>query len=96
MSSTLSDGRTVSVTGTTLPAWSAIPALTDVSGVGTYTTTVDVGKAWTAPMSHDSVTIAFKQHIGAGDALRTGAYSRTLTFTLSTTTPDDDAGRDPS
>jgi len=42
---------------------------------------------WTAPVSNDPVTIAFTQHIGANDALRTGAYSRTLTFTLSTTTP---------
>jgi hypothetical protein len=33
------------------------------------------------------VTINFRQSIGAGDALRTGAYSKTLTFTLSTTTP---------
>ena len=33
------------------------------------------------------VTIGFTQHIGATDALRTGAYSKTLTFTLSTTTP---------
>jgi hypothetical protein len=31
--------------------------------------------------------IAFKQSIGASDALRTGAYSKTLTFTLSTTVP---------
>ena len=43
--------------------------------------------AWTAPVSNDAVTIAFKQHIGATDALRTGAYSKTLTFTLSTTSP---------
>jgi len=43
--------------------------------------------AWTAPVSNDAVTITFKQHIGAGDALRTGSYSKTLTFTLSTTTP---------
>jgi hypothetical protein len=43
--------------------------------------------AWTAPTSNESVTIGFKQHIGATDALRTGSYSRTLTFTLSTTTP---------
>ena len=43
--------------------------------------------AWTAPVSNDPVTIAFKQHIDAGDALRTGTYSKTLTFTLSTTTP---------
>jgi hypothetical protein len=35
----------------------------------------------------DSVTLTFKQHIGASDALRTGAYGKTLTFTLSTTTP---------
>jgi hypothetical protein len=43
--------------------------------------------AWTAPVSNDAVTIGFKQHIGAGDALRTGSYSKTLTFTLSTTNP---------
>ena len=42
---------------------------------------------WTAPVSNDAVTVTFKQHIGATDALRTGAYSKTLTFTLSTTTP---------
>ena len=42
---------------------------------------------WAAPVSNDPVTIGFKQHIGATDALRTGAYSKTLTFTLSTTTP---------
>src|SRR5262249_22145352 len=43
--------------------------------------------SWSAPVSHDPVTIGFSQHIGANDALRTGSYSRTLTFTLSTTTP---------
>ena len=32
-------------------------------------------------------TVSFKQSIAANDALRTGAYSKTLTFTLSTTTP---------
>ena len=32
-------------------------------------------------------TIEFKQTIGANDALRTGTYSKTLTFTLSTTMP---------
>ena len=42
---------------------------------------------WTAPASNDAVTITFTQHIGATDALRTGSYSKTLTFTLSTTTP---------
>jgi hypothetical protein len=43
--------------------------------------------AWTAPVSNDPVTITFNQHIGATDALRTGPYSKTLTFTLATTMP---------
>ena len=30
---------------------------------------------------------SFEQAIGASDPLRTGSYSKTLTFTLSTTTP---------
>jgi hypothetical protein len=40
-----------------------------------------------APVSNDAVTLEFKQHIDANDALRTGTYSKMLTFTLSTTTP---------
>ncbi len=43
--------------------------------------------AYALPSSNDTVTIAFRQHIGVSQALRTGAYSKTLTFTLSTTTP---------
>ena len=43
--------------------------------------------SWTAPVSNDTVNIAFKQLIKANDPLRTGTYSKTLTFTLSTTTP---------
>jgi hypothetical protein len=43
--------------------------------------------AWTAPVSNDPVTLDFRQSIGAGDALRTGSYSKTFTLTLSTTTP---------
>jgi subtilase-type serine protease len=44
-------------------------------------------RTWSAPVSNDAVTITFRQAIGAGDALRTGTYSKTLTFTLSTTAP---------
>jgi hypothetical protein len=44
-------------------------------------------KTYSGPVSNDAVTIDFKQSIGANDALRTGAYSKTLTFTLSTTNP---------
>jgi hypothetical protein len=43
--------------------------------------------AWNGPTSNEPVTVTFKQAIGANDALRTGAYSQTLTFTLSTTNP---------
>ena len=43
--------------------------------------------SWTAPVSNDSVTIGMSQLINANDALRTGTYSKALTFTLSTTTP---------
>jgi hypothetical protein len=42
---------------------------------------------YAGPVSNDAVTVSFRQVIGANDALRTGAYSKSLTFTLSTTTP---------
>jgi hypothetical protein len=38
-------------------------------------------------VSNDAVALEFKQSIGANDPLRTGSYSKTLTFTLSTTQP---------
>jgi hypothetical protein len=43
--------------------------------------------AYAGPVSNDSVTLAFRQPIAAGDALRTGTYGKTLTLTLSTTEP---------
>jgi photosystem II stability/assembly factor-like uncharacterized protein len=42
---------------------------------------------WSAPVSNDAVSLLFRQPIASGDALRTGSYSKTLTFTLSTTSP---------
>ena len=42
---------------------------------------------YAGPVSNDAVTVSFQQAIGASDALRTGSYSKTLTFTLSTTNP---------
>jgi hypothetical protein len=42
---------------------------------------------YAGPASNDAVAVSFRQAIGASDALRTGSYSKTLTFTLSTTTP---------
>jgi hypothetical protein len=46
-----------------------------------------VVKTYAAPVSNDVVPVTFKQSIARTDALRTGAYSKTLTFTLSTTSP---------
>jgi hypothetical protein len=43
--------------------------------------------SWNGPVSNATAAIAFKQPIAATDPLRTGTYSKTLTFTLSTTTP---------
>ena len=58
-------------------------ALAAVGGSAAPTTL----KTWSAPTSNESVTINFRQSIGANEALRTGTYSKTLTFTLSTTNP---------
>ena len=42
---------------------------------------------YAGPVANDAVSLKFRQHISANDALRTGSYSKTLTFTLSTTEP---------
>ena len=44
-------------------------------------------KSYDGPVSNDTVAVTFTQAIGASEALRTGTYSKTLTFTLSTTQP---------
>jgi X-Pro dipeptidyl-peptidase len=44
-------------------------------------------KTYSGPVSNDAAAVQFSQQINATDALRTGAYSKTLTFTLSTTQP---------
>jgi hypothetical protein len=40
-----------------------------------------------APISNDAVSLQFSQLVNANDPLRTGTYSKSLTFTLSTTQP---------
>ncbi len=69
-------------------------ALTDpveaTANAGTFAAVTAAGTAllaWNAPVSNAAVALAFRQHIGAGEPLRTGTYAKTLTFTLSTTTP---------
>ena len=38
-------------------------------------------------MTNGAVKLTFRQNIAANEALRTGSYGKTLTFTLSTTAP---------
>jgi hypothetical protein len=57
------------------------------SGNGTYAPVPADLLAYGGPVSNDVVTIGLKQSIAATDALRTGTYAKTLTFTLSTTAP---------
>jgi hypothetical protein len=73
-----------------------LPAALEVgaSHSGPVTSTAPVGGS-AAPttiltwpdVTVETITLGFKQNIAATDALRTGPYSKTLTFTLSTTAP---------
>ncbi len=60
-----------------------LPQPLQVAGSGLPATV----KTYAAPISNDVVTLAFSQLVNANDALRTGTYTKSLTFTLSTTTP---------
>jgi alpha-L-rhamnosidase len=69
----------------------AVSAAPGASGGGVFTDLATTNPAtlltYSAPTSNDQVTVGFKQPIAATDPLRTGAYSKAITFTLSTTTP---------
>ncbi len=63
--------------GTTSPAY---------NNVGSSASPLNL-LSYSAPISNDQVTLEFQQRVNANDALRTGTYSKALTFTLSTTQP---------
>ena len=44
-------------------------------------------KTYAGPVSNDQAALDFQQKIAANEPLRTGTYSKTLTYTLSTTNP---------
>jgi endo-1,4-beta-xylanase len=44
-------------------------------------------QSYGGPTANDALTVRFRQSIGASEPLRTGNYSKTVVFTLSTTTP---------
>jgi hypothetical protein len=62
-------------------ATAAAPAA--VGGAGAPTTLL----TYSGPVTNDPATLTFTQAIGATDALRTGTYAKSLTFTLSTSSP---------
>ena len=43
--------------------------------------------SWSAPVSNDAISLQFQQPIAANEPLKAGGYTKTLTFTLSTTSP---------
>ena len=43
--------------------------------------------SYSAPVTNSAATLTFRQNITATETLRSGAYGKTLTFTLSTTAP---------
>jgi hypothetical protein len=62
---------------------SPLPAFVQVPGDGSSA----LLRSWSAPVTSVPLTLGFRQPITATEALRAGTYSKTLTFTLSTTTP---------
>jgi hypothetical protein len=58
-------------------------AFANVGGTSNPTSLLTYSQA----LNDAAITLDFKQHVSQTDALRAGRYSKTLTFTLATTTP---------
>jgi hypothetical protein len=67
--------------------YTLLQALQVRAGTGAFGPLGGTLAAFDGPVTGAPVPVEFKQSIGAGEALRRGLYSTTLTFTLSTTTP---------
>jgi len=66
---------------------SAAPPVTSTAPVGGSAAPTTILNWGNATAGVETITLMFKQNIVATDALRTGPYAKTLTFTLSTTAP---------
>ena len=85
---TVGAGATHFSIGATAPLSASSARLTNGAFSLAQPVVVEPAKSvWTGPVSNDAFSIGFRQAIGANEPLRTGAYSATVTFTLSTTTP---------
>jgi hypothetical protein len=83
--STIASGRLVN--GSFSVPQALLARASSANGTGGPFAALGALLSYSQPVSNDAVSIEFQQPIGATDALRTGSYSKTLTFTLSTTTP---------
>jgi hypothetical protein len=86
---TVADSDTSANAGHLVNGTFALPQPLQASGStdGEYSALPATLKTYAGPVSNDAATVSFKQTISDHDALRTGQYAKTLTFTLSTTTP---------
>ncbi|HEX6026335.1 MAG TPA: hypothetical protein VFZ00_30350 [Solirubrobacter sp.] len=81
------------VNGTFSLAAPIMASATSAAGTGSAPAAVGGSAAptslltYSGPTSNDTVTLSFSQAVGQNEALRTGTYSKALTFTLSTTQP---------
>ena len=89
--SALAPGHLVNANGTSVLAQAVKARATNTANQSTTFADVSANPltllTYAKEISHDAVSLQFQQPIAANDALRSGSYSKTLTFTLSTTAP---------
>jgi hypothetical protein len=73
----------LNVFATTVPATAVAAPGGAIGGAAAPTALL----SYAAPASRSSSTLTFRQNINQAETLRTGSYSKTLVFTLSTTAP---------
>jgi hypothetical protein len=81
---------TATVTSTMQEATLSVSSATLANGAFRLAQPVSVAPAktaWTGPVSNDTFAVAFRQFVGRTEPLRTGHYSASVTFTLSSTQP---------
>jgi plastocyanin len=88
---TVSD-RSATATGHLVNGTVALPQALQVNAGGPFAPLGGSGsptllKSWTGPLAGEPLAIQFKQPVAANDKLLAGRYGKTVTFTLSTTTP---------
>ena len=93
LSATYNASTSANVISTAGDAQLSVSDTTSAAGTGAALTPLSTTGAplslltYAGPVSNDAVTLSFRQAIASTDALRTGAYAKTLTSTLSTTAP---------